>query len=129
MTTYWSKPVPVDAIRLTEDNLQAVADYLGGVVFRVGNGGPYIQYRGDAGCPGEWIVCDKGVWKFYTDTDFQERFRTHSQRLAEDEKYANIFQIVTYALQRQAKATFNQNSEGEMDLVAIETVQRIMGEL
>jgi hypothetical protein len=127
--TYWSKPRKVEAVRLADANLEKIADFLGAELCIKSGKEPFINYGGDEGYAGEWLVqTGEDTYDFYSDEDFLKRFWTHDERMASDEKYAKIYILVSSAMAKQDAATYNQDQNG-MDLIAIETVQKIIGEL
>lgn len=125
---YWRKTYSVEAIRLTPDNIQVISDYLGAEFCVKSAKEPYIDYGGDEGHIGEWLVESDGNRLFYSHEDFLQAFKTHAEEMSTNERYAKIFQLVASAMSKQDSATFNQDTDG-IDLVAIETTKRIMGEL
>jgi hypothetical protein len=134
-TKFWRKSYQVEALRLTLDNYKKVADYIGWEYYEdSAHQGPYIQHpgpNGDEAVIGDWLVRKESDLSFYyvfNHEDFLQRFGTHSERLATDEKYAKVFQIVVTALQIQAQATYHGDTDG-MDLVAIETTKKLLEEL
>lgn len=144
--TFWSKSYPVDAIRVTRENIHQVAEACGGVIKDAGalaldlpGGIPYIDMLVDntngrssreAIFIGDWIFCPKGGTYFQTfkHEEFLRRHRSHEQRLSVDEQYAKIYQLVVSAMSTQASATFHQDTDG-MDLVAIRVTKQILNEL
>lgn len=135
-TPFWSKPRRVDAIRLTEENIRKVADEIGGD-YSWGTDEdptPSITYwntsTGSWVTIGQWVAVDaEGSVRFYDHEEFMRKFYTHAERQTEDEKYAKIYALVISAMNRQASATWNGDSNGDMDIVAIETVKKILGEI
>lgn len=131
-TTFWRKTYSVDAVRLTLDNYKQVADYLGWEYHETADREPYIEdgpSAPEAGI-GDWLVKGGAGEEFviYDHDDFLEAFRTHSEQISEDEKYAKVYELVAKAMRKQDAATYNGDSSG-MDLVAIETTKKILNEL
>jgi len=129
-TPFWRKSYRVDAIRLTEDNYKQVAIELGGEHFEGGScHEPYIVLGGLDFPVGFWVVkLPNGNYQFEEHEDFLREYHAHAERNAEDEQYAKIYAHVVSAMNRQASATWNGDSNGDMDLVAIETTKSILGE-
>jgi hypothetical protein len=127
-STYWRKSYSVEAIRLTPDNMMAIADFLGAEYCTKAKSEPFINNGGDEGHVGEWLVREGEGYLFYFHEDFSREFWTHSEKLASDEKYARVFQLVSAAMSAQASATYHQDTDG-MDLVAIKTAKKIIEEL
>jgi hypothetical protein len=127
---YWRKAYRVEAIRLTLENMQQIADFLGGDYSDIPDGmsKANIQYLGGIGWDGDWILKVGENYEFIGHEDFMTGYHTHSEQLSTDEKYAKVFQIVVTALQIQANATFHGDTDG-MDLVAIETTKRLLDEI
>jgi hypothetical protein len=135
-TKFWRKSCQVEALRLTPENIQSVAEEIGAEYYVSAN-----QYNRLKGKPlptlelnlenayvGDWVVKDGDRYTFSEHEDFLRDFHTHSERLSTDEKYARVFQIVVTALQIQARATYHGDTDG-MDLVAIETTKKLLEEL
>lgn len=126
--TYWRKTYPVEAIRLTPDNIQQIADYLGAEYCTESAYEPYIDHGGDEGYAGEWLVKQGNNYRFCSHEEFMKAFHTHDEQVANDERYAKIFTLVESAMTKQDAATYHQDQTG-MDLLVIETVKKIIGEL
>lgn len=127
-TTYWRKTYSVEAVRLTDENLQTIADYLGAELCVKSGKEPFINYGGDEGYVGEWIVARGENFRFYSHEDFLQAFWTHSEELSSNEQYARVFQLVASAMRRQDTATYQGDTSG-MDLVVIEVTKKILREL
>jgi hypothetical protein len=129
-TTFWRKTYPVEAVRLTLDNYRQIADFLGGDYFEDSpHQGPYILVGGVEAVIGDWVYkMPNDSYRLDDYEDFLKDFHTHDEQMAKDEKYAKVFQHVVSAMSTQASATYHQDTDG-MDLVAIETVKKILGEL
>lgn len=127
-SVFWRKSYRVQAVRITTENIEDIAneldlDYVNKTI-------PYLTAeRKGFGQIGDWVVVySNDDFKFFPDKEFAEKFRTHSEQLFTDEKYAKVFQVVVAALQIQANATYHGDTDG-MDLVAIETTKRLLEEL
>lgn len=132
-TKFWRKSYSVEAVRLTLDNYRQVADFLGGNYYEDTKKGPYIRFGGN-GAPetfiGEWVVrITDDFYTSFSHEDFMGKFQTHSEHMAEDEKYAKVFQLVQKAMLAQDSATYHGDGAGGMDLVTIETTKKILDEL
>lgn len=123
-TRYWTKSEPVGAVRLTPENIREIALETG-FLYKEDVSGPYIAYGKAEIRPGLWLVED-GNYYFFNHEDFSKRYWTHSEHMAEDEKYARIYQLVRGAMNKQDIATFNGGDNVGMDFVAEETTQRIL---
>lgn len=131
-STYWSKSYPAQAVRLTKDNIVKIADYIGADYYEHAQHGPYIRYLGDEGYLGEWLVQEKEKGELYyllSHEAFMKKFETHSERMSRDEKYATVFNLVCNAMLKQDMATYHQDGQGEMELVAIDTTKKILEKL
>lgn len=136
---YWSKSEMVRAIRLTEDNIHQVAQEIGreyseGLNSMVGDKAPpipFIMNGKSRAFIGDWVAqLDDGFdIVFFEDEEFMKKFTTHTERAADDEKYAKIFQLVMSAMNKQDTATYHGDSNNGMDLVAISTTKQILNEL
>lgn len=135
--TYWARTSPVEAVRLTVINMRGIAANYGLVYKERSDENdektsiPHIaSARRGYGFEGDWIVIsDGGDFQFYTNKVFSEKFRTLSEELAEDEKYAKVFQLVMVAMAKQNAATYHGESCVGMDLVAAEIAKQIIEEL
>lgn len=130
--THWSKSYPVEALRITIHNMQAIADYFGGDFYDQPNGEetyPRVLIDGNFGYEGDLIIKKPGfeAVEIVPYDEFAKDFITHSERLNRDEKYALVFQSVISAMKKQASATYNQDDNGDMDIVAIDTTNVILG--
>lgn len=132
---FWRTSYRVQAVRITEKNIRDIAEHLGLEYGEssIGLDSPPIPHiaapKKGYGYVGDWVVVyTNDDFKFFTDKEFAEKFRTHSEQMTSDEKYAKVFQIVVAALQIQANATYHGDTNG-MDLVAIETTKKILEEL
>lgn len=132
-TTFWRKSYPVEAIRLTDDNLQQVADSIGGTIGETADGRPVMLFDSVVGkveaAIGDWIIqiTESRFYRMDAET-FAKKYGTHSERVAEDEKYARVHNLVCEAMVKQDSATYHGDSNG-MDLVAVEITKKILGEL
>lgn len=134
-SVFWRTSYRVQAVRITEENIRDIAEQLG-LEYRessVGLDSPPVPHvtapKRGYGFIGDWVVVyENDDFKFFPDKEFAEKFRTHSEQMADDEKYAKVFQTVVAALQIQAHASFHGDTDG-MDLVAIETTKKLLNEL
>jgi hypothetical protein len=132
-TDYWRKSYRVQAVRITPDNIREIAEHLD------------VDVRDDKvldlpaprlsspkkgmGFIGDWVVVySNDDFRFFPDKVFADQFRTHSEQLTSDDKYAKVHQLVMHALHIQAQASFHGDTDG-MDLVAIETTKKILEEI
>lgn len=134
-SVFWRRAYKVQAVRITKDNILEIAEHLGLEYGEesIGLDTPPVEHvtapKRGYGFIGDWVVVyQNDDFKFFPDKEFAEKFRTHSEQLAADEKYAKIFQIVVAALQIQAQASYHGDTDG-MDLVAIETTKKLLDEL
>lgn len=126
---YWRLSYQIEALRLTEDNLQDVAEFIGGEYTKEFGDEWYVRHVDvGEGYAGEWLVQHGEMFRFYTDEEFLNRFKTNDEHIHTDRRYAKIFQLVAGAMAKQDRATFSGDQTG-MDLLMIETVKRIVGEL
>lgn len=126
-TNYWRRSTFVQAVRLTEENLPEIAKFFGVEIDEDIEGNRYIQYGNCGGYPGEWLVREENERYFFMlDNEFLKRYHTHSERMSEDEKYACVFALVQQAMLKQDSATYHQDGQGEMEVVAINTVNEIL---
>jgi hypothetical protein len=126
--TYWRKAYTVEAIRLTDSNMQTIADYLGAELCIKSGDEPFINHGGDEGHVGEWLVKKGESFRFYLHEDFMRQYHTHDEQMANDEKYARVFQLVNAAMRQQDTATYYEDQTG-IDIITIETTKRILREL
>lgn len=128
-TTFWRRSFQTEAIRLTLDNYRQIADYFGEEYVEKSDEGPFIKFRGGEAYIGEWLVKrpNNENYRVLDHEDMMKSYYTHSERMAEDERYARIHQYVVSAMKKQDGATYNSEYDG-MDLVAIETTNKIIEE-
>lgn len=129
---FWRKTYSVEAVRLTLENYKLIADFLGGEYFEnSAHQGPYIQFNREEAVLGDWVVrITETMYLTFSHEDFVKKFQTHAERQNNDEKYAKIYALVKGAMIKQDTATYHGEScSAEMDLVAIETVRKLMEEL
>ena len=132
--TYWSTSYPIEAIRLTPENMQGLADYFGGEYkeqdpdCELTPKEPVIGINGWNGWPGDWLFRRQGgeILRIIPHQNFVQEYHTHSERMANDETYAKVFQHVMSAMKSQGDATFYGDTNG-MDIVAVNTTNSIMG--
>lgn len=137
-SVFWRKTYRVEAVRITTENIRDIAEHLGLEYGEEPNTfGPdkktpvphITSVRKGYGFVGDWVVVYPNEdFRFYPDKVFAEDFRTHSEQLSTDEKYAKVFELVTQAMRKQDAATYHGDSNG-MDLVAIETTKKLLNEL
>lgn len=137
---YWRRSYAVRAARLTQENMPVIAAELGlDYSDNPNNFGsddttpvPHLtSLRKGFGFVGDWIVVlekTAGDFMFLTHEAFCRQYRTLSEELAQDEKFAKVHQLVVSAMAKQAQATYHADTDG-MDLVAIETAKRIVGQM
>jgi hypothetical protein len=132
-TTFWRKSYAVEAIRLTNDNYQQVTDAIGGTVGETEDGHPVVFFDSVVGkvesSIGDWIIqiSENRYYRMDPET-FARKYNTHSERMAEDEKYAKVHNLVLQAMLKQDSATYHGDGNG-MDLVAVEITKQILNEL
>lgn len=125
--TYWRKTYPVGAVRLTTENMLEVAADVG-FTYNPENE-PHIKILGSMGFAGDWVVqLGESLYVIESHEIFMRRYHTHDEQISNDERYARVHQLVTSAMVKQGKATFEGETDG-MDLVAIDVTKRIMKEL
>lgn len=133
-TKFWRKTYGVEAIRVTPENLKELADLLNADSIETGpNQSKCINLGGMPVVIGDWVVhVTENFFSVFSHEDFVNKFWTHSEREAggESDKYARIFALVRNAMVQQDAITYHgDGSNAEMDRIAVETVQKIMGEL
>jgi len=130
--TVWRKTYSVEAIRLTNDNYQKVADEIGGIG-ETEDGHPVVLFNSVVGKVeafiGDWVIqiSENRYYRMDPET-FARKYHTHSERASEDEKYARVHNLVLEAMRKQDVATYHGDSNG-MDIVAVEITNKIIGEL
>lgn len=125
---FWRKSYRVQAVRITTENIENIANEL--ELEYISKTIPYLTAeRKGFGHIGDWVVVyNNDDFEFFKDEEFAEDFRTHSEQLSTDEKYAKVYELVIGAMRKQDAATYHGDSNG-MDLVAIETTKKILNEL
>jgi hypothetical protein len=124
-TTHWRKTYPVEAVRLTPENMEVLADFLGTDYHDIGDSKPYILVEGLPGYIGDWLFrIGERRFEILPHEEFLDKFQTHSEQMTTDEKYAKVFQHITSAMHAQDVATYHGDTNG-MDIVAIQTAQKI----
>jgi hypothetical protein len=90
-----------------------------------------IYYGKTFAYAGDWAVKHPvgGGVTFFGHEAFLRKFRTHSERVVEDERYAKVFGLVQKAMIAQESATYHGDNIGEMEIVAIKTTMELLGEL
>jgi hypothetical protein len=138
MTDYWRKTYPVQAVRVTEENIKELARECSGDynetpdMFGCNRTTPVpnITMTTSMAFVGDWVVKDEqGKFAFYSDKEFAKKYWTHSEEVSSNEKYGRIYQLVAQAMRKQDVATYNGESSYGMDLVAIRITKQIFGEL
>ena len=133
-TTFWRKTYAVEAIRLTLENHQEVANNIGGVAGKDADEKPVVLFRGVTGkteaAMGDWIIqISDNLYHRMPHENFVRKYWTNEERMASDEKYAKIHALLAGAMTTQVSVVLNGDSEGEMDLVLDATTKKILGEL
>lgn len=139
-TTYWRNSEPVEAVRLTEENIQNIAYTLGALFDPVGNGYgedddpvPNMLSGKDRAFVGDWVITNSSHdagHVFVSHATFMSKHKTHSERIADDEEYARVYLIVAGAMNKQESATFHdRGASDEMELVTIYATKAILREL
>ena len=124
------KTYNIKAIRVTPDNLKALAEELKADSIEVEKEGLVINLGGLGVMVGDWVVeLPGGKFQIYSHEEFVEDYQTHSERGNHDEKYAKIYGLVKAAMVKQDLATYYSQGSAGMDLVAIQTTQKILDEL
>ena len=139
VSTFWRTSYPVKAVQLTEGNIRQIAEEIGAEYWEEPDTFgldkttpvPNIVYGKSRAFIGDYAAMhpDGGGATFYARETFLGKFHTHSERMAKDERYAKIYAHIVSAMNKQASATWNGDSNGDMDIVAIETTKSILGEL
>jgi hypothetical protein len=139
--TYWRNSERVEAIRLTEENIQAIAYMIGAFWDPIGNGFGRDEtpvpnmFSGDSRAfVGDWVLMlpgnGMGDCKFVSHPTFEKNYNSHEQRMPADEQYAKVYLLVKSAMTKQDSATYHdRGSSDEMDLIAIQTTKQILREL
>lgn len=125
---FWTTSLEVEAIRLTEENIQQVSANIGGGFYSPPDMTPWMVYKGDEVHLGEWVIkYPDGRYSIFADDAFRKVFHSHGERLAKDEKYAAVYLRIKAAMNKQDVATYHdKGSSDEMDLVAIETTKELL---
>lgn len=128
---FWTTSKKIEAFRVTEENIKALADFLGEKYIEKPGKETYFKHSFDDCHVGDWAVkYSDGRYAFFTDLEFKKFFLSHDQRLAEDEKYAKVFLLVKGAMNKQDSATYHdRGGSDEMSLVAIETTKALLREI
>jgi len=124
------KTYTVEAIRVTRHNYKQIATSVKGEFVEGSPGGPYVKFLEDVAFSGDWVVrFEDGRYETFAHEDFVRNYQTHDEREKKDEKYAKIYGLVKAAMIKQDTATYHGESSAGMDLVAIQTTQKILDEL
>jgi hypothetical protein len=135
---YWRKTYSVKAVRLTRDNIQAVAIEINAeysespnlVSSDTNTPVPNIFISRSRAFIGDWVVqFGEDLYVVFEHENFMRKFLTHSEKASTDEKYAKVFDLVQKAMLAQDSATYHGDGSGEMDLVTVRTTLKILEEL
>lgn len=136
IASYVRKSFGVDAIQVTSENMNAVAEWCGGEVrdqveikggVRNKNQAHIyltaVGYRRQTmAFPGDWILCSGESFRVYTDKAFKHSF----EPVGTNDKHAEVLRLVLSAMSKQDVAThFGESSKG-MDLVAENVTKQIV---
>lgn len=94
-TTYIRKPFEVEAVQVTEENLEAVRDWCNGALYLENEDRPYIKVwvaralneRQTKAYPEDWVLYAGTGFKVYTDRAFR---RTFFPKVANPNQYDNV---------------------------------------
>lgn len=129
---YWRKPYGVQAVRITPENIYKLAEEINGECQELGDcwDSPvqYISFGGIKGFTGDWVVATEDSFRFYTHEEFSKKFRTLSEELSQNEKFARVFGMVMSAMSKQDAATYHGYAGG-MDFVAADITREILAVL
>jgi hypothetical protein len=126
--TYWLKTYSVKAVRLTNENIRGIAESIVSCSYDETHL-PNITITGSMGFAGDWVVqYGENLYGVYTHEAFMRKFHTHDEEMSQNSRYAKIFQHVATAMAKQDKAT-HQGDQTGMDMIMIQTVKKIIGEL
>jgi hypothetical protein len=138
--TYWRNSESVEAVRLSEDNIEAVAKEIGAKYDLLGNGYsedptfvPNIAIGGSTAFMGDWVTKSHNppfVIRFVSNARFMDSFQTHEQRMSADQQYAKVYLLVKSVMNKQDAATYHgDGNAAELDLLAIATTKAILSEI
>lgn len=126
------KEFKADTVRVTSENLAEVANWSGGfphfsnmtISYEV-NRGRCKQIHAKIG---DWVMLSSGGVNICTDSMFRAQFEQQPKKNpdAENERFAKVFQMVQAAMRKQDVATYHQDGQGEMSLVAHRTTEEII---
>lgn len=68
------KPFDVQAVQITNDNMQEVSDWIGGRVVTPDIGRPFIQFKAGRGFENDWATSYSGQFRLYTRAAFARNF-------------------------------------------------------
>lgn len=77
-TTFTAVRIPfeVEAVEITADNMEEIADWVHGIVTRQDHGGrPYIKLKAGRGYAGDFACNRHGNFRLYTKRAFEESFK------------------------------------------------------
>jgi hypothetical protein len=128
MLNYWRKSYSVKAICISKNNIEDVADALGGKVLTYEGTTQAFGVASNYGRAdlGDWYITIANLNQILSPEQFMKRYWTHAEQTSEDEKYAKIFNLVMSALSHRDQATRFNDDIGGMDLLAIQTTKKIM---
>lgn len=135
VTTTWERRTfRVRAVRVTAENIAELAEWCGGEIKDAGlpaTNAAYIKVptRGSAASRahiGDWItkLGYTDNYRVYQNKSFLQAFR---EIFNEEQKYAEIHQVIVNAMRKQDVATYNGESSKGMDLVADKATRDILG--
>jgi hypothetical protein len=77
-TTYVRQPFEVEAVEITAENMEEVADWVHGIVTRQDTSvnRPYIKLKAGRGYEGDFACNRHGNFRLYTRRAFEESFKT-----------------------------------------------------
>ena len=116
---------PVDAIRVTEENIRHLADWCGGTIAKTLEDRPklYIALKVEhpsgrreaKAFPGDWLVTTRGGFKVFNDRAFKNTF-IHVENVS-DEKIGKLV--------RDAMRNYREARTIDLDCIANEAVYKI----
>lgn len=125
MIEFWRNTFRVEAVRITEGNIKEIAEKVGAEYWEFPK---HIVKDRRRAFVGDWYVYVTGIHQFFSHDNFTRKFQTHEEILSSDEKYAKVYQLVKSAMSKQDAATYHGDTAA-MDLEAIETTRKILGQL
>lgn len=127
--TYERRTFRVQAIQVTKENLEELAAWTGGEISNTPNKFiviPVHRRNTTRAYVGDWItrLGAGSNFRVYACSVFLEGFR---QVHDEQQKYAEIHQIIVNAMRKQDVATYHGESSKGMDIVADKATRNILG--